>query len=58
MRKKNELCELVINRGEKPKGSRWHFALKNEPNGEVFRFKARFVAKDFSQVEGRDCHDT
>ena len=42
----------------KPIGSRWHFALKYGPDGEISRFKARFVAKGFSQVEGRDFHET
>ena len=55
---KNKVWELVRNRGEKPMGSRWHFALKYGPNGEISRFKARFVAKGFSQVEGRDFHET
>ena len=55
---KNKVWELVRNRGEKPIGSRWHFALKYGPNGEIYRFKARFVAKGFSQVEGRNFHET
>ena len=55
---KNKVWELVRSRGEKPIGSRWHFALKYGPNGEISRFKARFVAKGFSQVEGRDFHET
>ena len=32
--------------------------LKYGPNGEIPRFKARFVAKGFGQVEGRDFHET
>ena len=55
---KNKVRELVRNRGEKPIGSRWHFALKYGPNGEISRFKARFVAKGFSQVQVRDFHET
>ena len=47
---KNKVWELVRNRGDKPIGSRWHFALKYRPNGEISMFKARFVAKGFSQV--------
>ena len=44
---KNKVWELVRNRGEKPIGSRWHFALNYGPKA---RFKARFFAKGFSQV--------
>ena len=55
---KNKVWELVRNRGEKPIGSRWHFALKYGTNGEISRFRARFVAKGFSQVEGRDFQET
>ena len=48
------VLELVRNREEKPIGSRWHFASKYGPNGEVSRFKAGFFAKGFNQVEGAD----
>ena len=55
---KNKVWELVRIRGEKPIGSRWHIALKYGPNGEISRFKARFIAKGFSQVEVRDFQET
>ena len=55
---KNNVCELVRNRGDEPIGSIWHFALKYGPNGEISRFKARFVAKGLTQVEGKDFHET
>ena len=32
--------------------------MKYGPNGENFRFKARFVAKGFGQFEGRHFHET
>ena len=35
-----------------------HFALKYGPNGETSRFRARFVAKSFEQIEGKDFHKT
>ena len=41
----NKVYELVENKGNKPIGSRWHFALKFGPSGETTRYKARFVAK-------------
>ena len=38
-------------------GSRWVYCVKSEPNGEE-RYKARFVAKGFSQVKGIDYQET
>ena len=54
----NKVWELVENKGNKPITSRWHFALKFGPSGEITRYKARFVAKGFSQVPGRDYNET
>ena len=54
----NKIWELVENKGNNPIGSRWHFALKFGPSGEITRYKARFVAKGFSQVPGRDYNET
>ena len=54
----NKVWELVENKGNKPIGSRWHFALKFGPSGEITRYKARFVAKGFSQVPSRDYNET
>jgi hypothetical protein len=39
-------------------GCRWVFALKRGPNGEVERYKARIVAKGFSQVYEIDYSET
>ena len=54
----NKVWELVENKGNKPIGCRWHFALKFAPSGEVTRYKAGFVAKGFSQVPGRHYNET
>ena len=54
----NKVWELVENKGNKPIGSRWHFAVKFGSSGEITRYKARFVAKGFSQVPGRDYNET
>ena len=43
---------------EKPVGSRWHFALKFGLDGDICRYKTRFVAKGFSQVFGKDFYKT
>ena len=62
---KNEYDSLVENNvwslvksEKKPIGIRWHFALKFGPDGKICRYKARFVAKGFSQVFGKDFYDT
>ena len=42
---------------EKPVVSRWHIVLKIGPEGEICRYKARFGAKVFSQVFGKDFYE-
>ena len=37
---------------------KWVFKLKREPEGEITRFKARWVVKRFQQQEGIDYHPT
>ena len=54
----NNVWELAENEGNQPIGSRWHFALKFGPSGEITKYKARFVAKKFNQVPGRDYNET
>ena len=39
-------------------GSRWVFTIKRNERGEPVRYKARFVAKGFSQKFGYDVFDT
>ena len=53
----NNVWSLVKN-DEEPVGSRWHFALKFAPDGDICPCKARFVAKGFSQVFGNDFYET
>ena len=62
---KNEYDSLVENNvwslvksDEKPVESRWHFALKFGPDSDICCYKARFVAKGFSQVFGKDFYQT
>jgi len=38
--------------------SKWIFKVKKDAEGNVTRFKARLVAKDFSQKKGKDYEDT
>nr|GFC02535.1 putative reverse transcriptase, RNA-dependent DNA polymerase, Gag-polypeptide of LTR copia-type [Tanacetum cinerariifolium] len=44
--------------GRKPIGSKWVFKIKYKSDGEVDRFKARLVAKEFGQKEGLDYEET
>lgn len=39
-------------------GSKWIYKIKYKANGKVERFKARLVAKVYSQQEELDYHDT
>ena len=41
-------------KGKNVVGSRWVFKLKNNSDGSVERYKARFVAQGYSQSEGVD----
>ena len=47
-----ELCELPAHK--KTLGGRWVFALKKDENGEIVKYKARYVAKGFNQIFGSD----
>ena len=43
---KNHVCELVLlPENVKAIESKWHFANKNDTDGNVTKHKARFVAK-------------
>ena len=42
----------------KPIGFKWVYRIKYKSNGEVDKYKARLVAKSFSQQEGIDYDET
>src|SRR3954453_3466851 len=44
--------------GRKSVGRKWVFRTKRDAQGNVVRYKARLVARGFSQVEGVDFHET
>jgi hypothetical protein len=51
-----EICDLPV--GCKPVGCKWIFKKKMKPDGTVDKFKARLVAKEFTQKGGEDYFDT
>jgi hypothetical protein len=56
---KNDVWEVVPRpEGKSMIGSRWIYKIKHVADGSVEKFKARFVAKGFSQKEGIDYDET
>ena len=53
----NKVWDIVADNGAKLVGSRWHFGVKYGRTGEISRFKARFVAKSYSQVLRKGFHE-
>ena len=56
---KNNVWEVV----PRPEGksivtSRWLYKIKHVADGSIKKFKARFVARGFSQIEGVDYEET
>ncbi|KAD5803068.1 hypothetical protein E3N88_14428 [Mikania micrantha] len=56
---KNQTWELVSPPpGKNIVGVKWLFKTKEGPTGEVIKYKARLVAKEFSQLQGVDFQET
>jgi hypothetical protein len=56
---KNSAWEIVPRPIDKSVvGSRWIYKVKKDANGSVEKYKARFLAQVFSQIEGIDYDDT
>lgn len=49
-------CNLPI--GRKPVSCKWVFKLKRKSNGDIDKYKARLVARGFSQTIGFDYNET
>ena len=56
---KNETWELFDHSpGKKPVGCQWVYIVKHKADGTIERFKARVVAKGYTQTYGIDYTDT
>ena len=52
---RNDTWDIVpLPKGKKAIGSRWVYKVKHKSDGTVDRYKARLVARGYSQVEGVD----
>ena len=56
---KNSTWELVsLPEGKKMVGCRWIFTVKLNTDGSINRYKARLIAKGYTQKYGIDYEDT
>jgi hypothetical protein len=56
---KNSACAIVARPVDKSMvGSRWIYKVKQAVDGSVEKYKARFMAQGFSQIEGIDYDET
>jgi len=55
---KNDVWEIVQRLGEKSVvTSKWVYKIKHVVDGSIDKYKARFVARGFSQQEGKNCDE-
>ena len=56
---KNDMWDIVLRPEEKSVvTSKWIYKIKHAADGSVEKYKARFVARGFSQVEGINYEET
>lgn len=57
--KKNQTWEMTeLPTGKKAVGCKWVFTVKQSPEGKIERYKARLVARGYSQTYGIDYDET
>ena len=57
--RKNQTWELTdLLEGKRAVGCKWVFTIKQNPEGKIERYKARLVARGYSQVYGIDYDET
>lgn len=54
----NDTFEFVEKKNQSIVSSKWVYKLKKKPNGEIDKYKARLVARGFSQTQGVDFYET
>ena len=56
---KNDVCHIVLKPENKSVvSSKWIYKIKHAADGSIEKYKARFVARGFSQKEGIDYQGT
>jgi len=56
---KNQVCNLVnLPKGAVAIGCKWVYKTKKDTSSNVKRYKARLLAKGYTQKQGRDYHET
>ena len=56
---KNDVWDIILRlEGKSVVTSKWIYKIKHAANGSVEKYKRRFVARGFSQVEGIDYEQT
>jgi hypothetical protein len=56
---KNDVWDIVLKlEGKSVVTSKWIYKIKHATDGSIEKYKARFVARGFSQVEGIDYKET